>query len=105
MANLIERLEAQVATAPPLPWHRDTGCWPDYIVDAQNGSVAAEVDADNAEFIATAVNALPALLKLARAADALRKALPGYEITGDEVVLEERELFEVLEPLFREEGS
>lgn len=87
--NAIERLEKLLEDAPPMPWKRDQGCWPDYIVDACDRNVAAEVEMQDADFIVAAVNALPNFVKLARTVFVHRFDVP------DSVWL-------ALEPLIRE---
>jgi|SRR5215472_11336283 len=78
MSNLIERLEALAAEATPRPWWNESHVLhakaPDWTEDNHAcvhpaaTSLANENYFEDAEFIAAAVNALPDLLKMARAA-------------------------------------
>ncbi len=84
MANAIERLERWSV------WMR-TGKFAPGRVSAERPSVTVDLEE------------LELLLKVVQGVETLRRALPDYEIHGDEVVAEERELFELAAPLFRDE--
>lgn len=116
--NAIERLEELVEAAALTEGLRvrvgfesanhvpliDHGSGLDAVMVAQTSEMGTGKPWRRAELLVAAASALPALLKLARAAETLRRALPDYDIHGSEVLAEEWALFEALEPLVREVG-
>lgn len=108
MSTVIDRLEKLADKAMVRPWRYGLA---GYVYDAERVPVlvtedgeGADVQDDNAEYVVAAVNALPDLLKLARAADVLgRQAHGGSPI--EDWFASIAEMRAALEPLFREDPS
>lgn len=104
MPDILSRLEALHAAASPGPWTVDKSSYGDFVVRSANGEFLANVgdvfltdqvmpdlDENNAELAAALRNALPKLLRLARAVDAFiaadYEARPGvWEAAYQEMV-------------------
>lgn len=107
--NVLETLEKLAESGSPRPWRHSVAGWvfegagdssaPVAIAHEVNG---ADVRDENADLIVAAVNALPDLLAVAKAAMDLPWELNGNEISGDEVLPSERAIVAALEPLLRE---
>ena len=119
MSNVVENLEALAEKAQPRPWRLapegkpqdtvltdDPGQSADKAEDVQyyGGYIVAEsVTRPARELIVAAVNALPDLLRLARAAEKASDVL--LKLDREFEYLRHAELDVALEPLFREEPT